>query len=77
MDGLPHGLEEKLVIGVKAPMGVKQCHGRLQNGMLAFLSRVELLPLSDVSELHALFQQGFLVLQENAEFTHPVVMVAH
>lgn len=25
MDGLPHGLEEKLVIGVKAPMGMKEC----------------------------------------------------
>lgn len=47
----------------------------LQNGMVAFLSiisLVEFLPLSDVSELHALFQQGFLVLQENTEFTNPV-----
>lgn len=31
VDGLPHGLEEKLVIGVKAPTGIKECRGRLQH----------------------------------------------
>lgn len=31
MNGLPHGLEEKLVISVKAPTGMKECQVVLQH----------------------------------------------
>lgn len=57
MDGLSHGLQEQLVVGVKAPAREGLIYDLRNSGLL-----LSLLPLCDIGELHALFQKRLFIL---------------
>lgn len=73
MDGLPHGLQEELVIGVKAPVGDGTFWIMFHINPHCFYNlfyHFRVLPLCNVGQLHTLFQQRFLILQQKEKENH-------